>query len=148
MSPTSEQSPTTTVYIAGLGRRLGALLYDSLLILAIWMATILIMVVASNQAVSGWWLQVLLLLEWIGFYIYAWHKSGQTVGMMAWRIKTLQPDGTTPTLQQCARRLVIAPFSFCFALLGYLWMFVNEEKATWHDKFSNTVVVHFPKENG
>ena len=146
MSQPSDQPEPTTVYIAGLGRRLGALLYDSLLILALWMATILIMVVITNQAVSGWWLQSLLLLEWAGFYLYAWHKSGQTVGMMAWRIKTLQADGSTPTVMQCAKRLAVAPASFCLGLLGYFWMFLNEEKATWHDLFSNTVVVHFPKE--
>ena len=68
MSQTSETDPTT-VYIASLGRRLGAMLYDSLLILAIWMATILIMVVIVGDMVSGLWLQSLLFLEWVVFYL-------------------------------------------------------------------------------
>ena len=152
MSPASDLTASqsadtgpTTVYVAGLGRRLGALVYDSLLVLAIWMATTLILVIATSDVVNGLWLQILFAAQWAGFYLYAWCKSGQTVGMMAWRIKTLQPNGEPPTLMQALRRLAIAPWSFAVLLIGFLWMYVDKDRRTWHDMISNTVVVHFPK---
>ena len=147
MSQASEQPVLTTVYIAGLGRRLGAMMYDGLLIVAIWMATALALVIIANEAITSWWLQLVFVLEWVGFYVHAWRRSGQTVGMMAWRIKTLQESGETPTLAQCLKRMAVAPFSLVLLFAGYLWMYLDKDKLTWHDRFSDTVVVHFPKEN-
>lgn len=146
MSQASEQTGPTTVYVASLGRRLGAMLYDSLLILAIWMMTALALVIVANEAITGWWLQLVFVLEWAGFYLHAWRRSGQTVGMMAWRIKTLQESGATPSLLQCLQRMLVAPFSIVLLLAGYLWMYIDKDRRTWHDRFSDTVVVHFPKE--
>ena len=45
--PASETSPTVA-YPAGLGRRFGALLYDALLIIAVWMATLFPWVIFNN----------------------------------------------------------------------------------------------------
>ncbi|MEM7097103.1 MAG: RDD family protein [Pseudomonadota bacterium] len=143
---TSSEGPTT-VYIASIGRRLGALIYDSLLVLALWMATTLALVIITSDVVDSLWVQLLCAAEWAGFYLYAWCKSGQTVGMVAWRIKTLQPDGNLPSLKQSIARLVVAPISFASLLVGYLWMYVDKERRTWHDMASETVVVHFPKED-
>ena len=131
---------------ASLWRRLGAMLYDAMIVVAIWMATTFLLVLFTGTELTGFWWQSFLFVEWFAFFVYFWTNDGQTVGMMAWRIKTLQADGSTPTVMQCAKRLAVAPASFCLGLLGYFWMFLNEEKATWHDLFSNTVVVHFPKE--
>ena len=69
---------------ASLARRLGAMLYDALLVLAIWFITVMVLVTVNGGAVGGLGLQVLLFLEAFLFFAYFWRTDGQTVGMMAW----------------------------------------------------------------
>jgi uncharacterized RDD family membrane protein YckC len=133
-------------YPAGIGRRLGAMLYDSLLIIAIWMATLLVWVVASGgEAVTGWPIQVVLFSQWLGFYLYCWSRQGQTLGMTAWRIKLVSLDGTAPSFLQLLKRAAVAPVSVICAGLGYLWLYIGGHQQTWHDRASQTLVVHIPK---
>ena len=72
-----EPSETATVgYPAGLGRRLGAALYDVLLVIALWMTTLFVWVAAGDgEAVSGWLVQLVLLAEFAGFYILSWRRG-------------------------------------------------------------------------
>ena len=71
---------------AGVARRLGALLYDSLLILAIWMITALIAVLVRGEAVNPFVMQIISVVEVVVFYGYFWADRGQTLGMRAWRL--------------------------------------------------------------
>ena len=135
-------------YPTGLGRRLGAALYDGLLILAIWLGTIFAWVVASGgEAVTGLLLQLVLLTELAGFYLVFWTRTGQTLGMTAWRIKLVAGDGRAPSLRQLCVRLGVAPLSIAAVGLGYLWLYIGDEKRTWHDRASDTWVVHIPKKD-
>ena len=127
-------------YPAGLWRRLGALLYDSLLVLAVWMTTLLVWVVVSGgEAVSGWPVQAVLLMEWAGLYVYSLTRDGQTLGMRAWRLKALQSDGQSPTAWQAIVRWLGAGLSLVCLGLGYVWLLFNDERRTWHDQLSHTV---------
>ena len=128
-------------------RRLGALLYDLLLIIAIWMGTLFIWVLASGgEAVTGVAVQLLLAAEWMAFYLFFWRRQGQTLGMAAWRITLVGEDGHPPALKQCLIRAVAAPLSLvCFGL-GYLWFYIGNTQQTWHDRLSHTMVVHIPKQ--
>ena len=122
------------------------MLYDSLLIIAIWMATLLVWVIASGgEVVTGWLIQVVLFSQWLGFYLYFWSRQGQTLGMTAWRIKLVNQDGTQPSLPQLLKRAAVAPVSVFCAGLGYLWIYIGDRQQTWHDRASQTLVVHIPK---
>ena len=135
-----------TGYPTGVPRRLGALLYDSLLVIAIWMATLLTWVIATGgQAVTGWPIQVVLFSQWLGFYLYFWSRQGQTLGMTAWRIKLVDLHGNPPTFTQLLKRVAIAPVSLICVGLGYLWFYIGDRQQTWHDRASGTMVVHIPK---
>ena len=143
--PSSERPQSG--FPAGLGRRLGAALYDALLIIAIWMLTLFVWVSAGDgEAVAGWYVQLVLGLEWAAFYAYAWLRGGQTLGMRAWRIYLVNEDGFPPHLGNILLRLLVAPFSVAFLGAGYLWMYTNDRRQTWHDNLSGTVVVHVPKD--
>lgn len=146
MLPPSD-SPTISAPPAGIARRLGALLYDVLLIVALWMITALVVNLAFNDgnAATGPGLQLLLLAEVICFYLYFWHNSGQTIGMRAWRLKLVDSDGQPPTLRALVKRMSIAPLSLLCAGLGYVWYLVGSRQQTWHDRFSDTYVVLLPK---
>lgn len=130
---------------AGIGRRFGALMYDSLLILALWFLTGFIWVPLSGDVVTGNAFQLTLLLETLGFYAYCWHKNGETLGMRAWQIRLVDESGTGVNPKQIAIRSVVAPFSLACAGLGYLWLLISKDKQTWHDKASKTLVVHLPR---
>ncbi|NKB97435.1 MAG: RDD family protein [Pseudomonadales bacterium] len=133
---------------AGLSRRLGALLYDVLLIIALWMVTVLVAVLLnSGEAVTGLFMQLVFFLEPILFYGYFWLRQGQTLGMKAWRLKLVDTDGQDPTMGQVIKRMLMGPLSLICLGLGYAWYFVGTRQQTWHDRFSNTYVVLLPKES-
>ena len=125
---------------------MGALLYDALLIIAIWMATLFPWVIAnSGEAVVGLLVQSVLLLELIGFYLFFWSRQGQTLGMKAWRIRLVDTTGHPPAFKQLLIRLATAPLSVLSCGLGYLWFYMGDRRQTWHDRLSDTMVVHLPR---
>ena len=130
---------------AGIGRRLGALMYDSLLILALLALTGYIRIPLNGEAVTGLAFQLTLLAEILGFYGFCWYKHGETLGMRAWHIRLVDESGHGVSLKQIAIRSLVGPISLACAGLGYLWLFVGNDKQTWHDKMSKTVVVHLPR---
>jgi len=42
-------------------------------------------------------------------------------------------------------RALAAFFSAIVLFLGFLWIFWDEEKQSWHDKIAGTVVVRLPR---
>ncbi len=143
---------------SGLLRRLAALLYDAFLVAAIWMAMgfALQFVVGADtsQLVDGRVqtdpvLDAILftgeVLSAATFYIWFWMRTGQTLGMIAWRIKAVRVDGGFMNLRQGLLRFVLAwPAFFCFGI-GYLWLYFDRNGDALHDKLSGTRVVVLPK---
>ena len=139
-------------------RRLAALIYDSFLLIALifaWIAIVIginVWLVGEDQvkqatlAAPPWavWLGIVIVI--VGFYTYFWRKSGQTLGMQAWRIKTQQPNGERLSYQQCLVRIASGALSWACLGLGYLWA-LGPSKKTWHDIASNSQVVLLPKES-
>ncbi|HBK17477.1 MAG: RDD family protein [Gammaproteobacteria bacterium TMED134] len=143
----TDQAPETKIEAtqAGLLRRLGAMLYDGLLLLAIFFATGFIWVIPTGQAASGPLFQLILLLEIVLFYGYCWYRTGETLGMRAWRLRLVNDQGLPASLKQIGVRLLVAPISMgCFGL-GYLWIYVSPSGKTWHDHLSQTLVAHLPR---
>ena len=143
---------------AGLLRRLAALLYDAFLVAAIWMIMGFLMqfIVGpdTNHLVDGHVetnpvLDVILFIGEVGsaalFYIWFWRRTGQTLGMIAWRIKAIAANGELMNNKQGVLRWILAwPSFFCFGL-GYLWLYVDRNGDALHDKFSGTRVILLPK---
>jgi len=143
---------------AGLLRRLAALLYDAFLVAAIWMligfVVELIAGTDTNQLVDGKVqtdplvdniLFILMLASSCGFYLWFWMKSGQTLGMIAWRIKLVDQHGQLIKLQQGLLRFVTAWPAFFFFGVGYFWIYIDSHGDALHDKISKTRVVVVPK---
>lgn len=143
---------------AGLLRRLAALLYDSFLVLAIWIviAFILELIVGtnSNQLVDGRVqtdplfdaiLFLLMVASSSGFYIWFWTQSGQTLGMIAWSIKLEANTGGLINIQQGAIRYLAAWPAFFILGLGYLSLYLDGKGDAAHDKISASKVVLLPK---
>lgn len=140
--------------VAGLLRRLAALLYDGFLIAAIWMTLGFAMqfVVGPNtnhlvdgqvqtDPVIGAILFVGEVVTAAGFYILFWMRTGQTLGMLAWRIQVVSSDGSLLSFKQALLRWVIAwPSFFCFGV-GYLWHYIDKHGNAIHDILSGTQVI-------
>ncbi len=127
-------------------RRCAAMVYDGLLVVAIWMCTGFAGVALNNgEAVGGPLFQSLLFLLTFGFFAYFWVRLGQTLGMQAWQLRVQTLDGNHISLKQALLRFMMAIASFACLGLGFFWMLFSADKATWHDSFSNTQMVLLPK---
>lgn len=139
---------------ASLLRRLGAALYDTLLLIALLMVvTLLLLPLTGGEAVTvrdfGWWAygyRVLLLVLVIGFFGLFWTLQGQTLGMLAWRLRLERRDsGMLLTWSDTLQRLAAACLSWGVVGLGMLWILIDRDKLAWHDRLTATRVVVLPK---
>lgn len=143
MNPTPTSS--SDYLPAGLARRLGAMLYDSLLVFALWLTTLIIFVAVAEGAVEGPLLQSFLLLETYAFFAFFWLRRRETLGMLAWRLQVHPNTPNTPlSLTQVTLRFIGAILG-CAALgLGYLWILVDSEKRSWSDLLSDSRILVVP----
>ncbi len=134
---------------AGLFRRLAAILYDSLLIIAMWLITTLLLVAFINDgaALQGPLFQFGLYFEGCLFYSYFWRLRGQTLGMQVWKIKLVTLDLQTLSWQECFARLFFALVSISMLGLGFIWMLFDPDRLTWHDRASGTRVILLRKDD-
>lgn len=132
---------------AGLFRRLGALFYDGLLILALWFVlTALLLPFTGGEALPErgpwhWVYQMLLGLSALGFYLGFWRKGGQTLGMRAWQVRLVDAEGRPPTLPRLLRRALWAIPSWGLLGLGVLSMYLDPERRALQDRMSGTRLI-------
>ena len=126
---------------ASLFRQLAAMLYDSLLVFAVlFLASALAIAFNHGEAIEANPVFSLYLLAILfTFYAWFWHKSGQTLGMRAWKIRIVAESGGNPGWAASYLRLVFALLSFACLGAGYLWRLFRPY--TWHDRLSRTRIV-------
>lgn len=138
----------TEIRPASLGKRLLAILYDSLILLAIWLA-VAIVATALNQGGVTSPLgraaeQSAVFCFSFLFFGYFWTHNGQTLGMQAWRLRVQTLDGQRLSWTQALIRFLGAIISWVPLGLGYLWMLFSDERLTWHDRWSDSCIVTLP----
>jgi uncharacterized RDD family membrane protein YckC len=135
----------TNVLQASLLRKLAALVYDVLIVIAIlFVVSGIGVAINDGEPVSGPLYKSLLLVAMFLFFGYFWTRSGQTIGMMAWRIRVQTIEGYSLSWVHSLIRFFMAGVSIACIGLGYLWMLFSDEKLTWHDQASSTRVVQLP----
>lgn len=149
---TMPEVTTEELIPAPLWRNVLAMVYDLFLILPLLMANAFIWVMiygptASAQVatVPAWLLQSTSAAIVIGFYAAFWLKSGQTLGMQAWRIKLTDEDGRVVDFRTAITRACWATLSLTALGLGYWWALWDSDKSRWHDRLSNTRLIVVPK---
>ena len=114
---------------------------------------------------------VVMLTIWSGYFILLWSRSGQTVGMRAWRVRVVTVNGQAVTPVYAAWRFFLAalPWLPAFLLLAVadmrhssllkwlgmtclLWggwnsvsMLWRPSRQTWHDLITEQRVILLPK---
>lgn len=138
----------------GLGRRALALLYDGLLLIALWfgVSALVLAVSAGLLAEPGrpLWLayihRISLVLVTVGFFGGFWTHGGQTLGMRAWRLRLVSSTGHgAVNWKQSVLRLASACLSVGAFGLGFFWMWIDPKRHTWHDRLSGTELILLPK---
>ena len=138
-----------------LWRRLAAMAYDSVLVMAIWMIVAFIVLslfgidnvrTVDGEAVTldplykNILLASMIISAW-GFFAWFWTHSGQTLGMQAWRLKIQNADGSPISVRQTVTRFIGAFVSMLVCGMGYLLMLFNADRRTLHDRLSGSEVV-------
>lgn len=118
------------------------MLYDGLLVLALWLVTLFIFVAFANQAVAGALVQSLLFVELFGFFAYFWVARGQTLGMLAWRLHVVGVDGYSITLRQALLRFVGGLLAVLSLGVGFAWQLFDAHRRSWPDLISGTRIIH------
>lgn len=168
---------------AGFWRRIGALVSDTLVVMGLLLLGSLPFVAllqrlnakAMVPSEVGWaWCLVYwawLLFIWLGFMSYFWVRSGQTVGMQAWRLRVERTQGELLNWSQSLRRLLFASIPWLPGLvvlaladqqqssilksigqgllllgpLNLLSMYFDSSKRTWHDRLSKSHIKRLHK---
>lgn len=138
---------------AGFGRRAAALVYDAFLLAALLMiftggALIFTHGAALVPGTAGGWVYVYrvgLVLVIAGYYVLNWLRSGQTLGMRAWRIQALSAAGTRLTLNAAILRAAFGFLAWAPAALGVLWLYLDPDHLALHDRLSGTRVIHLAR---
>lgn len=153
---------STTVEVfprAGFRRRFGGWVYDLLVTIAIFMIAGYIFIITlivlehynlvsivKDQFGINWHetsvIYLILMQIWsIGwvafFFIYFWAKSGQTLGMRAWRLRVQNQDGSLISKKTGLKRLLPT----LLGLGNVLVIFDRKNKLSLQDRLTNTEVV-------
>lgn len=146
------QEPAKPILRAHSHRIIGSVIYDTLISLGILMimgfiAVFIHFLITGEESISAnnnWAFQVYLLISILCYFFYFWKKSGQTVGMKAWKLKLISTRPTEITFAQLAVRVIVAVPAYGFLLLGVLWQYADKRQLNWHDIASHTKLIHIP----
>ena len=141
--------------IAPLWRRLAAIIYDTVLLIGIWIFVGFLVTrafgieqartIEGKEVVLNPYYQYAMFAAMLAsaflFFGWFWTFSGQTLGMQAWKIKVQNADGSAISWRQVALRYVAGPFAIALLAIGYWWMLFDRERRTWTDIASHSVVV-------
>lgn len=129
---------------ASLIKRFAACVYELLLLIAIWLACAAIFVMLFGNADTGWKRLGLQLLLWLvagAYFVWCWHKSGQTLAAQAWKIKLVNAQNETLSIQQAILRYALASACLLAAGLGFLWALVDKNQLFLHDRLLKTRLI-------
>jgi uncharacterized RDD family membrane protein YckC len=76
-----------------------------------------------------------------GYYILNWMRSGQTLGMRAWRLRAVTDTGKPLRGRAAVLRFVCGVLAWPPAGLGVLWLYLDPDHLAIHDRLSKTRVV-------
>lgn len=132
---------------ASLGRRLGAVVYDTLLVFALmFLATLPFVAARGGEPVEPGNVahQFTMLLVAYLFFVVFWSGYGRTLGLQSWRLRIETPEGRKPSLWQSSVRFFAAILSWLPLGLGFWWQLRDPEQLTWHDRLSGTRLRYYP----
>ena len=118
-----------------------ACVYESLLLIALWMLCTWIFVRVFGDATGGYKRYLLQLVLWLitgVYFVWCWYKSGQTLATQTWKIKLVNQRNDCLSLKQAIIRYALASACLLAFGLGYLWALIDENGLFLHDRLLKT----------
>ena len=126
--------------VPGFLRRMCAVFYDALLLLAVlFFATAIALPFNGGLSFSAdqYYFSLYLFAITYCFYVWFW-VHGETLGLKAWKIKLCNLEGDNVNLREATIRFFAAILSWGCLGLGFFWCLFDRNKRSWHDHLSKT----------
>jgi uncharacterized RDD family membrane protein YckC len=140
-------APHGGLVLAGLGRRLLAMLYDVLLVFAVAFFAGLAFYAVSGDArspVTRHLFQVYLFAVLGAYFVICWCRGGGTLAMHTWKLRLVRTDGSRLRTGQAWLRYALAWPSIGLLGAGVLWALLDRDRQFLHDRLARTRVVLDP----
>jgi uncharacterized RDD family membrane protein YckC len=137
-------APSVPAPTAGLGRRLGSLCYEALMLTAILFVAAWIFLAIDPllpRAYARPLFQLYLLAITGTYFIYCWTRGGQSLPMKTWRIRVTAQDGTAISTPQAIRRYLFALAGTALFGAGFWWALIDRDRQFLHDRLAGTRLV-------
>src|SRR5712675_3078934 len=142
MDPGALDSPGATV--PSIGRRVLAMLYESLVVFAIaFFAGLAFHGVAVGQISGNTRLlfQLYLFLVLGAYFIACWSGGGRTLPMQTWKMRVVRSDNLPIGVGRAALRYILAWPSLSLFGVGVFWAFFDRDRQFLHDRLAGTRIV-------
>lgn len=158
------QSSQSTFPRAGFFRRLAALIYDTLVAVAVGMVAAMVMLISmlllvengvfslqghanfselfQHNSLYRYTLQGWVGLWVVGFFLWFWRNGGQTIGMRAWRLRIFSTNDQTFGYGRALLRLICS----LGGLGTLLVLFDVKNKQSLQDWIAATEILYLSKE--
>lgn len=164
-------APLSAAQVPSVLRRLGSMLYEILLLIAVTIVAGAVFLAANRGAVATGWVrhleQVYFAAVFAAYFLYCWLRGGQTLAMKAWRIRLVVPGRARVPAPTALLRLVYATIllgAFAAAVIAAFvhgnpwvafatlaitgidlgWALVDRERQFLHDRLAGTRLVLLP----
>jgi len=124
-------------------KRLGAMFYDGLIVIALLMlATVLLLPFNHGLAIrpGNYLYSIYLITVVFSYFCFSWCRSGQTIGLRAWKLQVCSLNGGRIDILQALLRFGFAIPSLLLVGLGLWWSLIDEKQMAWHDRWSRTMI--------
>jgi uncharacterized RDD family membrane protein YckC len=126
---------------AGFPIRLGALAIDGVLLgLLLALVSGILPRMLEFEGGPGSWLVALAI-----YGALMWKHKGTTIGGIVCGLKVVRVDNRELDWATAIVRALACFLSLAVAGLGFIWIAIDDEKQSWHDKIAGTAVVMVPK---
>ena len=127
-----------------IARRLVSILYESLLVFAVVFFAGLLFYGAASGRLSGLirsLFQIYLIVILGLYFVWCWHRGGQTLPMKTWKLRLASADGGPVSVLRAALRYLLACLSVGLAGTGFVWAVFDRDRQFLHDRLAGTRIV-------
>ena len=142
------QDNAIAVTPAPLLARIAAMIYESLLVIAVVFVASFIIIPIVGEMHLPWqryFFQVYILSILFGYFSAFWLRSGQTLAMKTWRIRLVNRAGGPLSFKQAALRFVLALLGLLLGGIGFWWALIDRDRQFLHDRIVGTRLIRVPR---
>ncbi len=125
-------------------KRYLAVVYESLLMLALTLTLTGLYYLLFGDASHGWkrvGLQVLLWGSMGAYFVRCWTVTGQTLASQTWKLKVVAQQGQLLDINQAVTRYMVASLLLLPAGLTLWWALLDKDKQFLHDRLLGSRVI-------